>query len=152
MMTMRILSVAFAGALLIASVASPAPQSSSETPELDGFLAKELLARPADLTRIHQGRPYVTPLASSVNREIVVAGVVRIDAPAARTVAAIRDIERFESGAGFIQTKRLSDPPKLDDFAAYRVDAEDLESLRHCRQGDCDVKLGRGAFPLPCCA
>ena len=70
------------------------------TAALDQFLAKELLARPADIARIHEGRPYVTPLPSTVTREVVVAGVVRIAAPAEQTVAAIRDIEKFEGGRG----------------------------------------------------
>jgi len=115
---------------------------------LDQFLAKELLAKPAEIARVHEGRPYVTLLASPVDREIVVAGVVKIAAPAERTVAAIRDIEKFESGGGFLQTRRLSNPPTLSDFAAYQVDADDLKSLQRCKPGSCDVKLTRDMLGL----
>ena len=85
-------------------------------------------------------------LPESVPREVVVGGVVHIDAPAEKTVAAIRNIERLESGPGFLHTQRLSDPPRLDDFAKLTVSAEDMSALRQCRPGHCDVKLGGAAF------
>jgi len=90
----------------------------------------------------------VTLLPSTQDREIVVGGVVKIAAPAEQTVAAIRDIEKFESGAGFVQTRRLSNPPTLNDFAAYQVDPKDLESLRRCKPGSCEVKLTRETLSL----
>ena len=140
--------ITIASGLVAIAASTPLAQQPSATAALDQFLAKELLARPADIARIHEGRPYVTPLASTVTREVIVVGVVKIAAPAEQTVAVIRDIEKFEGGAGFLQTKRLSDPPTLNDFAAYQVDTDDLESLRECQPGACDVKLSREAFPL----
>jgi len=134
----------------VACVAASTPQAqqSANTAVLDQFLSKEFLAKPAEIARIHEGRPYVTLLPSTQDREIVVGGVLKIGTPAERTVAAIRDIEKFESGEGFLQTKRLSNPPTLNDFAAYQVDPNDLESLRGCKPGACDVKLTRETLSL----
>ena len=39
-------------------------------------------------------------------------------------------------------TRRLSHPPRLEDFAALRLPDEDLSDLRTCRVGDCELKLG----------
>ena len=50
------------------------------------------------------------------------------------------DIERFESGWGV--TKAISDPPEATDFDAWVLSAEDLDDLRRCRVGDCDIQLG----------
>jgi len=140
--------IIIASSLVAIAATAPRAQQTPSTAALDQFLARELLAKPADIASIHDGRPYVTPLSSTVTREIIVAGVVKIAAPAERTVAAIRDIEKFEGGEGFLQTKRLSDPPTLNDFAAYQVDPDDLESLKECRPGACAVKLSQEAFPL----
>jgi len=140
--------IIIASSLVAIAATAPRAQQTSSTAVLDQFLAKELLAKPADIAGIHEGRPYVTPLSSAVTREIIVAGVVKIAAPAEQTVAAIRDIEKFEGGAGFLQTKKLSEPPTLNDFATYQVDVDDLESLRSCKPGACDVKLTQSAFPL----
>lgn len=63
-----------------------------------------------------------------------------------RYVKAVKDIEAFESGGGFKVTKRISAPPRLEDFDALRLPAEDLEDLRSCRVGDCEIKLGEQAL------
>jgi hypothetical protein len=39
-------------------------------------------------------------------------------------------------------TKRIGAPPQLDDFNALRLPGEDLDDLRSCRVGDCEIKLG----------
>jgi hypothetical protein len=87
-------------------------------------------------------------LPSEVDREIQVGGAVHVEAPADRLTALLQDVERLEAGQGFLHTKRLSDPPRLADFRDLRLPAEDIAALRKCRPGDCDVKLGKGAFDL----
>ena len=40
----------------------------------------------------------------------------------------------------------VSAPPRLEDFNALRLPAEDLDDLRSCRVGDCELKLGEQAL------
>jgi hypothetical protein len=60
----------------------------------------------------------------------------------------LQDVERLESGKGFIFTKSLSNPPRLADFAGLQMPPADIEALRTCAPGRCDVKLGQGAFDV----
>jgi hypothetical protein len=55
-----------------------------------------------------------------------------------------RDIERFETGWGV--TKKLSEPPRIEDFAALQIPEEDRKALRDCKVGDCELKLGEPAL------
>ncbi|HXV64546.1 MAG TPA: hypothetical protein VEK15_27865, partial [Vicinamibacteria bacterium] len=64
-----------------------------------------------------------------------------IAAPIHRYIAAVNDIESFERGKGFNVTKRLSSPPRLEDFAQMRLSKEELDDLRDCKLGDCALKL-----------
>jgi hypothetical protein len=73
---------------------------------------------------------------------------VFVRATGARLVSVLQDVERLESGDGFIRTKRLSNPPRLADFAGLQLPPADIESLRDCAPGHCDVKLGQGAFDV----
>lgn len=98
------------------------------------------------MAALKQGEPFAIPLAGAVDREVVVAGAIRILGPAERTVALIRDIGRLESGKGFLHTRKLSSPPTLKDFSAFELDKDDVAALRKCRPGKCGVKLGKGAF------
>ena len=77
---------------------------------------------------------------------MIAAGAVRIDAPVERLLEVLRDIQKFESGSGFLKTVRISDPPGAGDFAELSLPAEDIADLRTCRPGHCDVKLGERAF------
>ena len=85
-------------------------------------------------------------LDADASKEVAVFGAVWINAPVRRYVEAVSDIERFERGGGFTVTKRISMPPRLDDFSALRLPDEDLDDLRSCRVGDCEVKLGEQAL------
>lgn len=92
------------------------------------------------------GQPVTTLLEGDDSKEIGVLGAVWIDAPIRRYVEAVKDIENFEKGGGFKVTTRISTPPRLDDFSALRIPDEDLDDLRTCRVGDCEVKLGEQAL------
>jgi hypothetical protein len=53
----------------------------------------------------------------------------------------VKNIEQFERGGAFRMTKRISEPPREEDFAALTISDEDFEDLRGCRIGDCALKL-----------
>jgi hypothetical protein len=92
------------------------------------------------------GQPITKLLDADASKEVAVLGAIWIDAPIGRYVEAVRNIESFERGGGFKLTKRVSAPPRLDDFDGLRLSDEDLEDLRTCRVGDCEIKLGEQAL------
>jgi hypothetical protein len=102
----------------------------------------------SQIESVRQGRAVAVALPSAVNREIQVGGAIHVGVPAGRLAAVLQDVERLEAGKGFLQTRRLSEPPRLEDFKDLQLPAEDVAALRKCRPGDCDVKLGKGAFDL----
>ena len=110
---------------------------------IDTLLRTHFRFSAAQVADVERGRAVTMSLPGSMDREMVAAGAVRIDAPAERLVEVLRDIEKFESGSGFLKTVRISDPPRVDDFASLSLPAEDVADLRRCRPGDCDVRLGR---------
>jgi hypothetical protein len=58
----------------------------------------------------------------------------------------VKNIEQFERGGAFRITKRLSQPPRADDFAALNISDEDFDDLKDCKLGDCALKLGEDAL------
>lgn len=143
-MSSKIVAVGFLiglpGALTLANQTPP-----SASP-LDRTLATRFAMNGPQLAALKRGEPVTVLLPGRVDREIVVGGAVRIQAPPERTVELVREIEQLESGPSFLHTRRLSEPPRLEDFAAYQVSSEDIAALRRCRPGDCDVNLGPRGF------
>jgi hypothetical protein len=80
-------------------------------------------------------------LDADPSKEIAVFGAIWVNAPASLDVERVKNIEAFERGGSFRVTKRISDPPRADDFAALTIADEDFEDLVTCRIGDCVLKL-----------
>ena len=104
-------------AAILAPRASVAAQSHVSAAQL---LSQRFGFTPSQLAAVDAGTSVAVVLPSSVDREIVVAGAVFVHATAARLVSVLQDVERLESGDGFIRTKKLSDPPRLGDFAGFQ--------------------------------
>ena len=100
----------------------------------------------ADQARLLKGLPVTRLLDADPSNEVAVLGAVWVDAPIARYVAAVNDIENFEKGEHFVVTKKISSPPALEDFARLTVPKEDFDDLRSCRVGSCEIKLGHDAL------
>jgi hypothetical protein len=79
-------------------------------------------------------------------REVAVFGAVWVKAPMSRYIAAVKDIEKFEKGNNFLVTKRISDPPRLEDFDQLTLPEEDVKDLKTCKVGDCELKLSEASL------
>jgi hypothetical protein len=123
-------------------------QQESAGTRLDVLLRNRLGLTPGEIAEVRQGRPVAEVLPTTVDREIQIGGAVHVYAPPDRVAALLQDVERLESGEGFLKTRRLSEPPRLEDFQDLQLPAEDIAALRRCHPGDCLVKLGKGAFDL----
>ena len=94
----------------------------------------------AELGQLDSGTVVVKILPSRVKNEMAILGTARIRATTEFFLRMYRDIERFETGWGI--TKKLSDPPRIEDFAALELPPKDLKALQSCKVGDCELKVG----------
>jgi hypothetical protein len=110
-------------------------------PRLESYLVS--VVRPSEKERevLLRDEPFTKLLETDPAREVSVFGAVWIEAPIDRYIRAVKDIESFESGKGFKITKRISSPPKLEDFSELVLPKEELEDLRDCKVGDCELKV-----------
>lgn len=143
---MRMARLLLASVLACGSAVLGAGRQAPVGPDVLNLLASQFGLNASQIETVRRGQPVIVSVPPSVDREIAVAGAVRITAPAARLVAVVRDIERLERGRGFLATRKFSSPPVLADVASLRLPDEDVRALRSCRPGRCDVKLGQGAF------
>jgi hypothetical protein len=96
--------------------------------------------------RLMEGAPLTRLLDADATKELAVFGAIWIDAPIRQYIDAVTDIEKFERGGRFKVTRRISTPPRLEDFADLHLTAEDVADLRTCRLDDCDLKLSQQAL------
>jgi hypothetical protein len=134
--------------LLAFASAAPLARQASDEPPVDQFLTTRFAFTPAQVAASRRGVAVAVLLGSAVDREVAIGGAVRVQVSAERLFALLQDVERLESGPGFLRTRRLDDPPRLEDFADLTLPPGDVADLRKCQPGDCQVKLGQGAFDM----
>jgi hypothetical protein len=147
MRTVVVLSALSLGLLGISAGGGRLSAQAPKLPErLALYLQKHAHLTPQEIQALQGGASVTKLMDSDPAKEVAVFGAVWIDAPPALYVAAVKDIERFERGGSFRVTKRISDPPRPEDFAAMDLPDEDLKDLRTCKVGACEIKLGEAAL------
>ena len=131
-------ALAVSGAAQTGKGAFPAP--------LDAYLTKSVKLPPNERAQLLAGQAVTHMLDADPSREVGVIGAVWVNAPAPRYVAMVKNIEEFEKGDNFRITKKISSPPRAEDFAQMDLPDEDVQDLRSCRVGSCELKLSEAAL------
>jgi hypothetical protein len=74
-------------------------------------------------------------------RDVALIGVARTGASGERLMAWMRHVDELYRGRYVSLIGRFSNPPRIEDLAALELDDRDLDSLRTCEAGDCELKL-----------
>jgi hypothetical protein len=133
-------------AVVAFSSSAPALQRPALPPAFESYLATAVRPTARERQALMSGAPFTKLLDSDASKEVAVFGAVWIGASPAQYIRRVKDIENFERGGPFRITRRISDPPRLEDFAQLDLPAEDIKDLRSCKVGDCEVKLGAKAL------
>ena len=74
--------------------------------------------------------------------EILTVGAVLVRASRERVLRYYGQLASYVDGEVTLAFGRFSSPPSLDDAAGLAFDREEIDELRSCRPGDCDIRLG----------
>jgi len=95
----------------------------------------------ADFAKLEQGHPAVTVLPARHKQEVAVYGLVRVDAPAERFLQSFRDTMATRSNSAILEIGRFRSVPSIDDLSTLTMEREDIEDLKSCVVGNCELKL-----------
>jgi len=127
--------------------ASLQPQDSRSLPvRFDSYVKAHVKLTADKQKQLLAGQPVTQILETDPANEVAIFGAVWVNAPVPRYLTAVKDIESFEKGDSFLVTKRISDPPRLEDFDQLTLPAEDIADLKACKVGACEVKLSEAAL------
>ena len=143
----RIVSIGLGlGLAVTATIETPQKPSSGLPARLAAYVTRTAKLSDDERSRLTGGEAVTKLLDVDESKEVAVFGAIWMNASIQRYVEAVKDIETLERGGGFKLTKRISTPPRLEDFAGLRIPEEDLDDLRSCRVGECEIKLGEAAL------
>jgi hypothetical protein len=127
--------------LLIAVMLCPIPRRVSAAVDLEKLLRDYGRFSDSELAEVAAGKVAAKLLPTTDQRELAVIGIIRVDVVLSRFTQALRDIEGFKRSSEVLQIGKLSNPPNPRDLQRLTLEPSDVEALRGCRPGNCDVKL-----------
>ncbi len=105
------------------------------------FLEHDIGLSDDEIRKAEQGEVVVKVLDTPVKHEVALFGIVWVEATTDYFVEKYSDIENFEKGKGISLIKKISNPPRLEDFTSIRFPQEDLDAIPKCKIGNCSVKI-----------
>jgi len=125
----------------------PAPVEGSAQVDVPRFLSENVGFSNKDLDQLSGGQAVVKVPKSGDDVEVQVFGAVIVGASAEFLIQGFRNFNAPVTEAGTImQMGRLSNPPVPADFSRLEIPKDDVDALKKCRAGKCDVKLSAAAM------
>lgn len=94
-----------------------------------------------DFAALQQGETVQKLLPVQDKREVAVSGLVRLQVPAEVFLQSFRENMLRKSSPAILEIGSFSSQPTLDDLKFLTIENRDIEDLRNCVVGDCQLKL-----------
>lgn len=133
-------------AVLLPWLASAAVNAPAAEPKPWPFLRKVIGLSEAQLAAVDRGEVVTKLLPSPEKPEIAAFGIVRVNGTLPTLREELRDFKSFRKVPQIPEIGRFSDPPRVEDLDGLTWPDADVDALRNCRPGKCDVKLGTGSL------
>jgi hypothetical protein len=109
-------------------------------PDPFAFFEPSLTITDSERARLEDGYPIARVLQSR-GLEVGVVAAIPVSIDGDRLVAWERRIEEMKKSSYVITIGRFSDPPRIEDLAGLELDGSDVDAIRSCRPGNCEIKL-----------
>lgn len=110
-------------------------------PDFHKLMREKAAFDATDLAALQLNQPVVRLTPSSDKREVAVSGIVNVRAAADDFLKSYRESMTQKSNAAILEIGSFGSEPSLADIQYLTIDARDIEDLRECTIGDCEVKL-----------
>ena len=105
------------------------------------FLQRYIGLTADQIEQAKRGTVVTKVLTSDDPEEIALFGIVAVDAPREEIVRRVRDLPTFLRTPGRAAFGLFHRPATVDDARTFVAEQSDLDALRKCRPGQCDVKM-----------
>jgi len=109
--------------------------------ELRKFLGDKAAFQTEDFTTLEKGQVVAKLLPAKDKREIDALGVFHTSVSADIFLQRYRKRITHNLSENLIQAGKFSNPPSPDDLRALVLDPRDIEDIKKCESGNCDLKL-----------
>ena len=109
--------------------------------EFQKLLQQKASFEATDFAALQLEQPVVRLVPVSDKREVAVSGLINIRAGADEFLRSYRESMTQKNNAAILEIGSFAKEPALTDLQNLTIDAQDIEDLKECVVGDCNVKL-----------
>ncbi|MGH9886644.1 MAG: hypothetical protein ACREBE_14010, partial [bacterium] len=141
-----IVSLTALASIALGETALGQPRASVALPpgEPARFLQRYIGLTSAEVEQVGAGTVVTKVLPTKDNDEVALFGIVTLDASRDDVVRRVRDLPSFLRAPERTAFGLFGTPAAGNDLKDFVVDPSDLDAIKSCRIGDCDVKLPAG--------
>jgi hypothetical protein len=130
---------------LLVMAASPVAVTASAQGQPETFFKQKMGLSDAQIQQIRQGQVVTKVMPSGDTKlGVLVLGAVYVNAPAEKFAAVYKDVSRLRKLKVYLDLQVFNvggAPVKLADFDRVTFNRKDVDSLKDCKTGDCDLQL-----------
>ena len=114
---------------------------SQDTGQLNTFFKQNIGLNDSEIADIDHGKAVAKILDSSSPSEVFVFGSVFIKAQPSAYVHMAADLDKLKSLPSYLAIGRFSSPPQVSDLSGFELDPDDVNALKDCKPGNCEIQL-----------
>jgi hypothetical protein len=129
--------IALAAALLLI-----APVTKGQSPDEPYRFFREFVGLSEDqIAAIRTGKAVAKVIESRTPDEVFVFGSVYVEASPESYLKLATDVDALRKLPGYLAIQSFSDPPQISDLEGFTLEKQDIEELKNCKAGHCEVQL-----------
>jgi hypothetical protein len=127
--------------VLAGMVTTALPATVQLNSDLETYLRQNIGLSEDQLSAIRAGQPVTRTLPPRTPAEVFLFGAVYIRAASESYVQLTRDVERLRELPSYLALGVFAEPPRLSHLNGFSFDSDDIQALRNCRPGDCQIQM-----------
>src|SRR6266542_562412 len=116
----------------------------SAQPQPRAFFKDHAKLSDAEIRQIEQVHVVTKVIGSTDKYRLLVFDAAYINAPMEKFATSFRDVKKLKENKVYHDVQEFSPggaPPKLSDFERLALDKKDIDELRTCKPGECDLQV-----------
>lgn len=133
--------LAFITSCAVISIATSVALAQNSVAEFHRILRDKVAFDNSDFAALQQGQTVVKVLPVQDKREVAVSGLVSLQVSVEVFLQSFRETMARKSNPAILEIGSFSDRPTLDDIKGLTFENRDIEDLKTCVVGNCQLKL-----------
>jgi hypothetical protein len=132
--------------LITLALGAGAPGHGSAATPVQIFLTDNFRFGAGEFRDLERRLPITRTLDTADGREVATVSAIQIRVPPEFYADQLRDIVAFKRNAAVLQIGRFGVPARAEEASDLTLEADDVDHLRRCRPGACEIQLSAEAI------